>query len=113
MRRLVGVTVSVDGHDGGAAGHLAFHVLVRVEQILGFEELPQACAHTRHLVVSQKTSTGLVAGGGKRTDLVIGAATAGAKGRRGVEASSADADGGCLHGGDRLLEVGGGRRVAA
>src|SRR5262245_27203228 len=54
-----------------------------------------------------------VAGGGERADLVIGATAAGAKGRRGVEASGADADGGGLHGGDRLLEVGDGRRVAA
>src|SRR5262245_6063833 len=55
----------------------------------------------------------LLAGGGERADLVVGAGPAGAPGRRRIEAAGPNAGGGRLDGGDRFLHVVGGRHVAA
>src|SRR5262245_24803649 len=51
--------------------------------------------------------------GGKRADLVVGAAAAGAPRGRGVEAARANTGRGRLDGVDRLLEVGDSRCVTA
>src|SRR5205823_14299517 len=55
----------------------------------------------------------LFAGGGVRTDLVVGARAASAPRRRGVEAAGADPRGCGLDGGDRGLGILGRRAMAA
>src|SRR5256712_10215006 len=56
---------------------------------------------------------GLLPGGGERADLVVGAVAAGLARGGGLEAAGADAGGGRLDGGDRLLQIVLGRDVAA